>query len=100
MAQNNGKTSTVRNCTFTGNEAQFGFVAALEQNAIANTRVLGCTFTRNRGKQRHVLSCCEGTCRHAHGAPGKRVPSMCFPEVVQQAACNLLGSAECKRRRG
>lgn len=50
MAQNNGRTSTVRNCTFTGNEAQFGFVAALEQNAIANTRVLGCTFARNRGK--------------------------------------------------
>lgn len=51
MAQNNGKSSTVRNCTFAGNEAQFGFVAALEQNAIANTRVLGCTFTRNRGMQ-------------------------------------------------
>lgn len=51
MAQNNGKTSTVRNCTFAGNEAQFGFVAALEQNAITNTRVLGCTFTRNRGER-------------------------------------------------
>jgi hypothetical protein len=55
MAQNNGKTSTVRNCTFTGNEAQFGFVAALEQNAIANTRVLDCTFTRNRGEWRRVF---------------------------------------------
>lgn len=49
MAQNNGRASTIRNCTFAGNEAQFGFVAALEQNAISNTQVLGSTFTRNRG---------------------------------------------------
>ena len=49
MAQNNGRTSLVRNCTFTDNRAQFGFVAALEQNAITATTVLGCTFTRNSG---------------------------------------------------
>lgn len=53
MAQNNGRVSVVRNCTFIGNEAQYGFVAALEQNAIADTTVSDCTFSRNRG-----ASCC------------------------------------------
>lgn len=49
MAQNNGRASLVRNCTFVNNQAQYGFVAALEQNAITDTTVSGCTFAGNRG---------------------------------------------------
>jgi hypothetical protein len=79
MAQNNGKTSTVRNCTFTGNEAQFGFVAALEQNAIANTRVLGCTFTRNRGECRGLVP----------------VWLHCILFTFQHCLCLFAGKQEC-----